>query len=205
MNATLAEEHPFISHLANLVREKDRGALAALRRGLGRPPGSVRAMDRYVLRYLSSDAGEKQENAYYLVAALFAYWHQGKDSLTDGAPVNLGASLWAMVKKAADEDTSNRSYPDKWKEAEKRIEKRLVALLNCHRDDLPAHLRHTISLLKSKDIPVNWTQLLWDVQKWHWESRDVQRGWARKFWRGYSTGTNPDETPSQNEENKEGE
>jgi CRISPR system Cascade subunit CasB len=94
-------------------------------------------------------------------------------------------------------ETSNRE------DAEKRVEKRLVALLNCHRNDLPDHLRHTIGLLKSKEIPVNWTQLLWDVQNWQRESRDVQRNWARQFWRGYDRGTVPDETRPQNEENKE--
>jgi CRISPR system Cascade subunit CasB len=67
-------------------------------------------------------------------------------------------------------------------EAEKRIEKRLLALLNCHRDDLPDHLRQVISLLKSKDTPVNWAKLLHDIKGWDWESRDVQRSWAWGFW-----------------------
>jgi len=191
MNTTLAKEHPFISHLVNLVREKDRGALAALRRGLGKPPGSAREMDRYVLRELPAVATETQENAYYLVGALFAYWHQGKDDVTEKVPANLGESLrWLVVHEA--------SETGRWEDAEKRIEKRLVALLNCHRDDLPAHLRHTIGLLKSKDVPVAWTRLLWDVQNWQNESRKVQRDWARKFWRGYSMGTVPDENPPQN-------
>ncbi len=196
MNTTMAKQHPFIAHLESLVRQKDRGALAKLRRGLGRPPGTAREMDRYVLRYLSSDAGEKQENAYYLIAALFAYWYQSKDNITEKVPANLGNSLRWLVDHEASE-TGNRE------DAEKRIEKRLVVMLNSHQDDLPAHLHHTIGLLKSKDIPINWTQLLWDVQDWQNESRKVQRGWARKFWRGYDRGTGPDETQSQNEENKE--
>ena len=202
MNTTLAKQHPFISHLEKLVEEKDRGALAALRRGLGRPPGTAREMDGYVLPYLSNDAGEKQENDYYLIGALFAYWHQGKEEMHPFED-NLGASLWSMVKKAVDEDQSNRPYSEKWKDAEKRVGKRLVGLLNCHRDDLPSHLRHVIGLLKSKDIPVDWTQLLRDVQNWQWQGRDVQREWARKFWRGYDKGTSIDETQSQNENNME--
>jgi CRISPR type I-E-associated protein CasB/Cse2 len=41
--------------------------------------------------------------------------------------------------------------------------------------------------LKSKDVPVNWNQLLWDLQ--NWEKREdpkysVQKKWARSFWGG---------------------
>ena len=196
MNTTIATHHKFIAHLENLVRDKDRGALAALRRGLGKPPGTAREMDRYVLPYLPHGASEKQENACYLVGALFAYWHQGKDNLTKENPANLGDSLRLLVNHEASEN-GNRE------DAEKRIEKRLVALLNCHQDDLPVHLRHTIDLLKAKDIPIDWTRLLWDVQKWQHESRKVQRDWARNFWHGYEKTTGLDEAQSQNENNRE--
>jgi CRISPR system Cascade subunit CasB len=68
-------------------------------------------------------------------------------------------------------------------EIEKRTEKRLVALMNSHLDDLPKHLQHIVSLLKSKDIPINWSQLLSDVQNWQREDREIQRRWARGFWK----------------------
>jgi len=198
MSNAIATQHKFITHLEKLVRNQDRGALAVLRRGLGKPPGAAREMDRYVLNSLPDDVSEKQENAYYLVGALFAYWHQGKGDIVKNAPANLGESLRRLVNYESSESSSRE-------DAEKRVEKRLVALLNCHIDDLPNHLRHVIGLLKSKDIPVNWTQLLLDVQNWQWESRDVQREWARKFWRGFQKEdqTTPDETQSQNEEKME--
>jgi CRISPR system Cascade subunit CasB len=183
MSTIVFQEHKFIGHLEKLVKEQDRGALAALRRGLGKPPGTVREMDTHVLPYLPPDTSEKQENAYYLVGALFAYWHQGKDTVDPNPPVNIGASLYDLVKQDVAADTSNQKLGDKWKNAEKRVEKRLIALLNCHQDDLPDHLRHTISLLKTKDIPVKWLQLLNHIQNWQRESRDVQRSWARQFWR----------------------
>src|SRR5262249_54428628 len=49
----------------------------------------------------------------------------------------------------------------------KSIEKRFVALLNCHEDDLAEHLRHAIGLLRSKEIPVDWIQLLKDLRNWN--------------------------------------
>jgi len=197
MNTTIATHHKFIAHLENLVRDKDRGALAALRRGLGKPPGTAREMDRYVLPYLPHSASEKQENACYLVGALFAYWHQGKDTIGPNLPANIGTSLRALVERETAEGGSRD-------DAEKRVEKRLVALLNCHQDDLPDHLRHTIGLLKSKEIPINWLQLLNDVQNWQRESRDVQHRRARQFCRFGSQGEPADnKTRTKNEETEE--
>ena len=175
MTYTKVETYRFIEHLEKLVKEQDLGALANLRRGLGKPPGSAREMDPYVLHDVPLSANEAQENAYYLVAAFFAYWHQGKDVVIRSPPQNLGISLRALVDSEAG-GNNNRE------EAEKRIEKRFVALLNSHQDDLPKHLQHVISLLKSKDIPVNWSQLLGDVQNWSREGREIQRRWARGFW-----------------------
>ena len=185
MSTIVFQEHKFIGHLEKLVKEQDRGALASLRHGLGKAPGSVREMDRHVLPYLPPDTGEKQEYAYYQVGALFAFWHQGKDSVARNPTENIGASLRALVDKEV-VDGGDRD------DAEKRVEKRLVALLNCHPDDLPEHLRHVTSLLKAKDIPVNWLQLLNDVKNWQRESRDVQRQWARQFWRNFQKNLDPE-------------
>ncbi len=198
MNTGVSQEHKFIGHLERLVRDQDRGALAALRRGLGKPPGTAREMDRHVLRFVPAGTKKSQENAYYLVGALFADWHQGKDTVGPNPPENMGASLRALVDREA-ADGGNRD------EAEKRTEKRLVALLNCHQDELPDHLRHTIGLLKSKEIPVNWVQLLRDIQNWYRESRDVQRQWARKFWRNFQGEKETTNVPDKEtiEENKE--
>jgi CRISPR system Cascade subunit CasB len=64
------------------------------------------------------------------------------------------------------------------------VERRFVALLNCHQDDLDHHLRQAVSLLKSKDAPVDWAELLKDIQRWDNDDRLVQRRWARAFWGG---------------------
>ena len=62
-----------------------------------------------------------------------------------------------------------------------------MLLLSAHPDDLGDYLRQAVSLLKSKDVPVNWQRLLKDVLAW--KRRDerprlkVQKRWARNFWR----------------------
>lgn len=156
------EPHPFVLYLESLAAPEKRGALAALRRGLGQPPGSAVEMFRYIVPWLPSGARGNQETAFYLVAALFAL-HP-----VSGRQGDMGAHL-AQTRR-----------PD---EREDALERRFTALLAAHPDDLPFYLRQTISFLRSKgDIPVNWSQLLIDIQAWSHPERYVQKRWARSFW-----------------------
>jgi CRISPR system Cascade subunit CasB len=50
---------------------------------------------------------------------------------------------------------------------------------------VPEHLRQILSLLKSKDVPINWAQLLSDIRHWERDDRIVQKAWARAFWVGF--------------------
>ncbi|HVN56603.1 MAG TPA: type I-E CRISPR-associated protein Cse2/CasB [Anaerolineaceae bacterium] len=157
---TEAGIHPFIQYLQSLAEAQDRGALSALRRGLGRPPGTVPEMYRYVEPRLAQKRSAAQESASYLIASLFAFHPL---STSKG---NLGAHLASTLSPGG-------------KDA---LERRFTALLAAHPDDLADALRQAISFLKSKDVPVNWNQLYWDVQRWDNEDRQVQKEWARAFW-----------------------
>ncbi len=158
----MSEKHPFITYLQSLAENDNRGALAALRRGLGKAPGTAPEMYRYVIPYLPENPPKRQEQAYYLVAALFALH---PESTEHG---NLGTHL-AKARAEGNEDA---------------LERRFTALLSAHPDDLPDYLRQTISLLKSKEISVNWDQLFSDLQWWsHPEYGDhVRKRWATAFW-----------------------
>lgn len=175
-------EDSFIAHLDKLRKNPHRGtaSMAALRRGLGKPPGSAAEMHRYVVPLLGN-VNSWGADARYLVASLYAYWHQGRPDPVATTTGNLGASLSTLVSQKEDPGS---------------IEKRFEALLNCHVDDLPQHLRHTVGLLRGKDIPVNWTGLLHDICGWDFESRSVQRNWAKGFW-GKRTVTPPPEDTSE--------
>ena len=156
----------FIEFLETLEERRGRGALAALRRGLGAIPGSVPEMHPYIAQWVSGESTSWREDVHYLVAALFAYypqsWHRGDE---DG-PTNLGASFARIAKG----------------EAHDSVERRFMVLLAVHREDLYLHLRHAISLLKARGQPVDWAQLLDDLKFWGLEDRRVQRRWARAFW-----------------------
>ncbi len=151
----------FVKYLTRLSDEENRGAMAALRRGLGQHPGETPGMFPYVVPFLPGSPNRDQENAYYMVASLFALH---PNNCTHG---NFGNHLAACIENSNDKEA---------------IERRFVTLLGCHIDDLADTLRQSISYLKSKDKPVNYQQLLSDLLLWSSRGRIVQRRWATGFW-----------------------
>jgi CRISPR system Cascade subunit CasB len=158
--------HPFVTYLQSLTEREDRAALAALRRGLGQPPGEVAEMHPYIIPRLPENirSGSWQEATYYLIASLYAL-HPAS-----AASGNLGRHF-------ADTLDPNPDY-------NAAIERRFTALLTAHPADLPFYLRQAISYLKSKDRAINWHRLMRDVNAWHnpdWRP-DIQKRWANQFW-----------------------
>jgi CRISPR system Cascade subunit CasB len=159
----MTKTHPFITYLESL--RDNRGALAALRRGMGQPPGTVADMYRYIVPWLPDEAWTRLEDAYYQIAALFAYHPDA------GGTGNMGRHF-ARTRDPQGDNTA--------------IERRFTALLAAHPDDLDVYLRQVVSFLKSKEVPINWHQLLADVLAWGHPDRYVQKQWASAFW-GRST------------------
>jgi len=169
-------EGRFIGYLESLVprdTEKDaresehRAALATLRRGLGRPAGTVIEMYRYIGTYLPLEAKPWEEDAYFLVASLYALHPRHWPRQVGSPSNNLGASFRRL--RQAEESMDS-------------LEKRFTALLNASSETLEHHLRHAISLLRAGEEPVNYRQLLRDIQNWSRDDRSVQRQWAAAYW-----------------------
>lgn len=154
----------FIQMLTGFHRQENRAALAMLRRGLGKQPGEAMEVYRYIGNFAANTKSKTHEDALHTVATLFGLYPS--DSRTGNQfDSNLGASVSELSVK-----TNGDS-----------IEKRFVALLNAHSDDLPDHLRQMIGLLKANDVKINWLQLLNDLNWWDGDKRDVQRRWAKSF------------------------
>ncbi|HVO70931.1 MAG TPA: type I-E CRISPR-associated protein Cse2/CasB [Aggregatilineaceae bacterium] len=166
------EQHPFITYLES--KREDRAIMAALRRGLGQPPGSAPPMFPYVVPFLHDNMYAWQEESHYIVASLFGFY---PESTVHG---NMGTHF----------ATLQRENP-----ASAAVERRFVALMAAHPEDLDFHLRQAISLLKSKEVPVNWHRLMRDVLRWNNPDARarVHRQWAAEFWR-QSPVVSPDET-----------
>lgn len=177
-------EHNFVTYLESLAQADDRGALAALRRGLGQPPGTVPDMFRYVIPRLPENAypGSWTEKTYYLIASLFALHPK---SAPEG---NLGDHFAALRDPDPDKNAA--------------LERRFTAILNANPDDLPDYLRQAISFLRSKDeTPVNWHELMWHLLQMGDPERadQIRKRWATAFWRNRSRETeqpNIESTPT---------
>lgn len=163
-----------VAHLQRLA--KDRGALAELRRGLSKEPHRVvAAARRHVLHLIPDNASRHVQNALMTVAPLFA-------SHPESGTRDLGAAL-----RALDPKHENGS-----------VERRFIAILNADAEDLPTHLRHAISLLKSKGVSLDWAQLLQDCMDLgsdhEWAVQRVHRRWAQSFWASRPTRAEDAET-----------
>jgi CRISPR system Cascade subunit CasB len=167
----------------------DRGALAQIRRTLGKKPDQAIAAFPYVVRWTEGLNNDWHEECYYLVAALYATRYQALGrSLHHQKDLknyqrNLGASFLELDKEQRKESQTD--------ERSRSLERRFTNLLMSRKEDLPERLRHAISLLASKEIPIDWLQLLLDLLSWDqrqiaYASRpqqSAQRRWAKAFWR----------------------
>ncbi len=156
----MSEPQPFVTYLESL--REDRAALARLRRGLGRQPGTVADMFPYVAPWVPPDAPRPLEDAYYLVAALFASHPDAGGS----------GSMGDHFRRVVVDDPASADA----------VERRFTALLAAHPDDLAFYLRQAVSFLRSRGVPVDWHQLFADMCRWAHPHRPVQRRWARAFW-----------------------
>ncbi len=159
----------FIASLENLLdrmNQRDssaRATIAKLKRGLGKDPGTCIDMFPFVIPRIEGIEKEKDQNAFFMVAALFAA-HQKPEN-------NKIRNLGSYFKKISNKKKDSES-----------IEKRFLALLNSHYDELFRHLRHAVSLGKSLDIPIDFKVLLWDIIRWDDSEKKVQKNWAKSYW-----------------------
>lgn len=173
---------------------RDRAALARLRRSRGKHPNQSHEAHRYVTLFTTGISGWK-EVCYYYVAELFAAYPDGgwlKERDGDGyRQTNLGASFRKLVDRLVEEDKSHDDEETKRKKATERVERRFTALLATSRNNLPDRLIHALSLLKAKEVPVDWQELLFNLQQWEGQNPlvvkdnqrpSVQRQWAKAFW-----------------------
>jgi len=146
---------PFVQYVESLANSGNRGALSALRQGFANP---MRALP-YVAPFLREEDGRQREDNLLLLGGLFG-------SFPEMGKVPLATALRSVM-----EQTESDS-----------IELRFRALLDSPREDLPNHLRHAVSLVRSVPIPIDYNDLLRAIRNWSHEDRFIQRAWARQFW-----------------------
>lgn len=153
----------FISYLEELANRDDRGVLAALRRGLQYEPGTCIDMYPHIIPWLQKIKGKWNRDLHYLIASLFAY-HP-----SSGIIGNMG-DVFRQISLGSGENNS--------------LEQRFTTLLRSNPEDLAIHIRQAISLAKSKNIPINWHELFYDLKRWPYESNfPSYEKWANSFWK----------------------
>ncbi len=148
--------------------QEDRAALADLRRGIGDFPQIPKRSFKYVIPCIPENADAWQRQTYFLTASLFALHPlRGDHTKYDNMGTHFGQLL--------DPNNSDKNKP---------IERRFGYLLIAHPQDLHLRLRQAVMFLKSKAIPINWEQLMWDIHNWHSPEHldKLTNKWASEFW-----------------------
>jgi len=153
---------PFITFLEDLEEKNDRGALAALRRGLQHELGTCQDMYPYVIPWLENVKGKWDKDVHYLIASLFAY----HPSFTRGGDMG---DIFRIISMKKGENKS--------------LEQRFVSLLRSNPEDLPLHMRQAVSLAKSENIPIDWHELFFDLKRWNSNYFPPYEKWAQSFWK----------------------
>jgi CRISPR system Cascade subunit CasB len=146
----------YLEKLEKLVKDDERATLAELRRSLGKNP----TVTLVRIGWLFAGVPDFALDTAVLHAGLFAI--DGDNASSN----NFGKAFRVLLDSTGSDS----------------IEKRFVSLVETEREDLATPLRHAIKLLASKEIGLDWAQLFDDLLGWHYESRGVQRKWARSFW-----------------------
>lgn len=165
----------FIAHLASL-REKDRGAMAALRHSLAFEPGAYPKAFPYVERFAGAASHERDAHrlALYAVAGLFA-----RHPLRQ--PQSFASALGELLRR--------RQSPS--------IEGRFIALLGADAENIVDYLRQAVSLLAADGIGCDYARLLVDLSQWLNPNLDPSRlrqRWARDFYRAAQSVAEPTDT-----------
>lgn len=180
-------------------RSSTRAALANLRRGVGKPPGSIPDIWTYTLEglgekhsdWLSRDGiATKEEWAIHLAMTHFALHQQGKEWKTGGDGVYPGAMHqtgveFGLGRSVLELARNNEGFirDDDFD----RIKKRFDILVTSNSiTELAHHLRSMITLLARKDIPLDYVRLAKDLNDYQvLKLRDrVRLRWGQDFyWR----------------------
>ncbi len=166
----------FIRHLLEL-NDRDRCAIACLKRSLSHALGTYPRAYPYVERFVGADrhAHDPQRLAFYLTAGLFAMnpRHQ------DGQTLASAYGRVAQARKSAS------------------LEVRFIAALEAEPEALPTLLRQIVSLFDAEKQGLDYALLLDDLITWLNPFTAGQRDailqrWARDFYRNYQVKPDPE-------------
>ena len=184
----LADARDFIDELRT-IQKHDRGRMSALKRNAGEVLLGRGTAWFYGL--LKTPIQKRNREVYYLIATLFDFNRRVSNQ------GDFGQALLQLCKNMKREPKDFR-----------RFHILLDAELDRVHDpddpespwadgggELAFRLRQMVKLMASKEVGINWPDLLVDLCSWSHPNRRVQKKWARSFF--------GDATPSSNSSNDE--
>jgi CRISPR system Cascade subunit CasB len=165
-SARLERQAKFLENLHRRFKD-DNGAKALFKRALSGEDRHIRNTYSMVLSYIPEMPQYQQEN-WILVACLSFYYPQ---PIRDEQR-NFGYSCHGLANTTQSEGA----------------DRRFRALLDTSLEDLRSPLTALIRQIKSKEIRLDYPQLLSDLGQWEHADQYIQDRWARAFWGAPSTG-----------------
>ncbi len=167
---TNREKRPFFWEREHRADLPDGADLAALRRGVGREPGSVPQMWQYYTTLQADGHLTTRLRAEHAALTLFAIHQQ---SLPRSAH-ELGSGLGTAVKELR---ASGKFSPD-------AVDRRFgTAATATSLSEASYHLRGLVRQLRQIQRPLDYTALFWDLVTWQNPARlgQVRRRWAAQY------------------------
>lgn len=158
----------FFTRLFQFAKSRDRASLSILRKTISGEGSRTLAFFPVLGHALPKGLNPWKEADYIQVAGLFAM-HVDPENPMLSFQGSLGESFRRLRQEVSTEPVG--------------LDKRFSNLIESDAEDLPTRLRHAVSLLKAKSIPIDWPKLLKDLHAWNHPDRYVQKNWAREYWR----------------------
>jgi CRISPR system Cascade subunit CasB len=173
----LTRQTNFLESLHSKIKN-DNGAKAALKRALSDEERHIRNTYSIILPHIP-DIKEYHQKTWIFVACLSVYYPQVLDWEDHK---NFGYSCRGLAQATNSEGT----------------ERRFRALLDTTAEDLQSPLTSLVRQIKSKDIRLDYPQLLSDLCRWDYSDQyiQVQDRWARTFWGAVSIDEEPPKSSS---------
>jgi CRISPR system Cascade subunit CasB len=184
MTATQISSEPlerqikFFESLHRRIKD-DNAAKAALKRALSGEERHIRNTYSSVLPCMP-DINWQQE-LWILVACLSVYYPQPFDRKNQR---DLGYSCRGLAN-----DTNSKG-----------AERRFRALLDTSLEDIQSPLTALIRQIKTKEVRIDYPQLLADLCQWEHPNQYIQDNWARTFWGASKIGEESPKSSSENED-----
>jgi CRISPR system Cascade subunit CasB len=154
----------------NKKKEENLAGQAILKRAMSGDPTHIIKVHEFMPRNISDVSVWEEDKIWIPVACLFVYYPQKIDRVQDPKKRNFGRSCWNL---AMDIDQTGQS---------KGTPRRFKALLDTSLTDIRSPLNNLVRQMKSRGIPIDYPQLLIDLQQWEHPKQYIQDNWARTYW-----------------------